>query len=210
MQLVRWSLVAAALLALAGCGAKDIEPRAPKPRPNDWRQIATAADRDRIARWRAAWLAGLDKATAAGNGPQIAAQGALLKPDLALDDPMLPPGDYGCRVIKMGAQTRGLMDYIAYPFFSCRVTAEDGRIHLAKLDGSQRPVGDIFPDEGRRMVFLGAMMLGDEARPLPYGRDAERDMAGIVERVAPRRWRIAFPYPRWESTIDIFELVPKG
>lgn len=210
MQLVRWSLVAAALLALAGCGSKDIERAALKPRPNDWRQIATSADRDRIARWRAAWLAGLDKATAAGNGPQIAAQGALLKPDLALDDPMLPPGDYGCRVIKMGAQTKGLMDYIAYPFFSCRVTAEEGRIHLAKLDGSQRPVGDIFPDEGRRMVFLGAMMLGDEARPLPYGRDAERDMAGIVERVAPRRWRIAFPYPRWESTIDIFELVPKG
>ncbi|RYI18344.1 MAG: DUF4893 domain-containing protein, partial [Acetobacteraceae bacterium] len=28
--------------------------------------------------------------------------------------------------------------------------------------------------------------------------------------VGPRRWRIAFPYPHWESTIDIFELIPKG
>lgn len=210
MQHVRRSLIAASLLALAACGSHHLGHKTPKPRPNDWRQIATTADRDRIARWRSAWLAGLDKATATGSGPQIAAQGALLKPDLALDDPLLPAGDYGCRVIKLGAQTTGGMDYIAYPFFTCRVTAQDGRIHLAKVDGSQRPVGDIFPDEGRRMVFLGAMMLGDEARPLPYGRDAERDMAGIVERVGSRRWRIVFPYPRWESTIDIFELVPKG
>ena len=211
MQPVRWSFALAALLVLTACGGStDIEPKASKPRPNDWRQIATAADRERIARWRSAWVAGLDKATAAGSGPQIAAQGALLKPDMALDDPLLPAGDYRCRVIKMGAQSKGMLDYIAYPFFSCRVSVADGRLRLAKVDGSQRPVGDIFPDEGRRMVFLGAMALGDEARPLPYGRDAERDMAGIVERVGARRWRIAFPYPRWESTIDIFELVPEG
>jgi len=81
---------------------------------------------------------------------------------------------------------------------------------FAKVDGSQRPVGIIYPDDDRRMIFLGAMMLGDESRPLPYGRDTERDMVGIVERVAPQRWRIAFPYPQWESTIDVFELVPKS
>jgi hypothetical protein len=200
----------AALLVLAACGAKSLEPSPPKPRPNDWRLIASQPDRDRLARWRLAWMTGLDKATAAGNGPQIAAQGALLKPDAALADPSLPPGDYGCRVIKMGAQAKDLLDYVAYPFFTCRVTAEQGRLHFAKIDGSQRPVGDIYPDEGARMVFLGAMMLTDETRPLPYGRDAERDMVGIVERVGPRRWRIAFPYPHWESTIDILELVPKG
>ncbi len=206
------------LLTLAACGSKSIEPRGPEARPpeapkareTDWRQIVTSSDRDRLARWRAAWIAGLDKARAAGNAPQIAAQGALLKPDTALDDPLVPAGDYNCRVIKMGAQTKGLMEYIAYPYFTCRVSMADGRLHLAKLGGSQRPVGDLFPDEGRRMIFLGAMSLGDEARPLPYGRDGERDMVGIVERVAPQRWRIAFPYPRWESTIDVFELIPKG
>lgn len=200
----------AALLMLAACGSKTLESRSPKPRPNDWHLIASQADRDRLARWRTAWITGLDKAAAAGQSAQIAAQGALLKPDLALDDPLLPAGDYSCRVIKMGAQTQGLLDYVAYPAFTCRVTVEEGRLHLAKIDGSQRPVGDIFPDEPRRMVFLGAMTLGDETRPLPYGRDAERDMAGIVERVGPLRWRVVFPYPRWESTIDILELVPKG
>ncbi len=206
----RIGLAGALLLSLAACGSKSIDREAPKPRPNDWRQIITGADRDRLARWRAAWIAGLDKANAAGSGPQVATQGALLKPDIALDDPTLPQGDYNCRVIKMGAQTKGLMDYIAYPYFTCRVAMQEGRLHFTKLNGSQRPIGDIFPDEGRRMIFLGAMTLGDETRPLPYGRDGERDMVGIVERVAPQRWRIAFPYPRWESTIDIFELIPKG
>ena len=212
MQHVRIGLAAALLLGMAACGSKSIdrEPSAPKPRPNDWRQIITASDRDRLARWRTAWIAGLDKATASGNGPQIAAQGALLKPDVSLDDPTLPVGDYSCRVIKMGAQTKGLMNYVAYPYFTCRVSMLEGRVRLAKLSGSQRPVGDIFPDEGRRMIFLGALSLGDESRPLPYGRDNERDMIGILERVAPQRWRIAFPYPRWESTIDVVELIPKG
>jgi len=203
------TLALAAVLMLAACGSKTLEPKAPKPRPNDWRLIASQADRERLARWRTAWITGLEKATSSGNAAQIAAQGALLKPDLALDDPLPPSGDYRCRTIKMGAQTKGLLDYVAYPAFLCRVGVEEGLVHLAKIDGSQRPVGDIFADEPRRMIFLGAMTLGDEARPLPYGRDAERDMAGIVERVGPRRWRIVFPYPHWESTIDILELVPK-
>ena len=203
-------LAVAALLMLAGCGSKSLEPKPPKPRPNDWHLIATQSDRERLARWRNAWMAGLDKAIAAGNAPQIAAQGALLKPDFALDAPLLPAGDYACRVVKMGAQTGGMLDYVAYPAFTCRVTAAEGRLHFAKIDGSQRPVGDIYPDEGSRMIFLGAMTLSDEVRSQPYGRDAERDMAGIVERVGPHRWRIAFPYPRWESTIDVLELTPKG
>ena len=203
-------LAVAALLMLAGCGSKSLEPKPPKPRPNDWHLIATQSDRERLARWRNAWMAGLDKAIAAGNAPQIAAQGALLKPDFALDAPLLPAGDYACRVVKMGAQTGGMLDYVAYPAFTCRVTAAEGWLHFAKIDGSQRPVGDIYPDEGSRMIFLGAMTLSDEVRSQPYGRDAERDMAGIVERVGPHRWRIAFPYPRWESTIDVLELTPKG
>ena len=210
MLLSRALIALAVACGLAACGSKDIEPKPPKQRPNDWHQIVTQADRDRLARWRTAWMAGIDKAQAAGNGPQIAAQGDLLKPDHALDDPLLPEGDYSCRVIKMGAQAKGMLDYVAYPNFTCRVTTQEGRLHFAKIDGSQRPVGDVFPDAGGRMIFLGAMVLGDEARPLPYGRAAERDMAGIVERVGPRRWRVAFPYPHWESTIDIFELIPKG
>jgi hypothetical protein len=33
---------------------------------------------------------------------------------------------------------------------------------------------------------------------------------GLFERVGPQRWRLVMPYPRWESTIDVMELVPAG
>ena len=59
------------------------------------------------------------------------------------------------------------------------------------------------------MVFLGTLMLSDETRALRYGRDQERNLIGAVERVGPARWRIAFPYPYYESLLDVIELVPR-
>jgi hypothetical protein len=59
-----------------------------------------------------------------------------------------------------------------------------------------------------RGVFLGTMMIGDETTALDYGRDADRDMAGLIERVGDSRWRIVLPYPRFESMLDVVEIVP--
>ena len=42
-------------------------------------------------------------------------------PDAAIPG-ALPNGDYRCRIIKLGARGEGLLDYIAYPAFACRVT----------------------------------------------------------------------------------------
>lgn len=53
------------------------------------------------------------------------------------------------------------------------------------------------------------MQLGDEMRIMSYGRDRERNLAGLVERIGERRWRILFPYPHFESTLDVIELVPE-
>ncbi|WP_243395543.1 DUF4893 domain-containing protein [Sphingomonas oleivorans] len=183
-------------------------PSAP-PQVSGWRAVATEADRARLRNWRTAWMDALAKARNAGAGMRIVAQGALLAPDAALVDPAPPPGDYRCRVIKLGAQSAGLPDYIAYPYFACRIAGADGERSLRKLDGSQRPAGLIYPDSDRRMIFLGTMVLGDEKRGLAYGRDADRDMVGLVERVGPRRWRLVLPYPRWESTLDVIELLPR-
>jgi hypothetical protein len=33
-------------------------------------------------------------------------------------------------------------------------------------------------------------------------------MAGLVERIGARRWRLVLPYPRFESTLDVIEIVP--
>src|SRR3546814_15318440 len=83
-----------------------------------------------------------------------------------------------------------MLDYIAYPPFHCAVTAEPGgRLGLAKLTGSQRQKGMMWADAPRRGVFLGTIELGDERRPMAYGADVDRDVAGVVERVGDARWR---------------------
>lgn len=200
----------APLLALAACGALPSAPsvQLAKPESIDWRAIATQSDRARLREWRTAWLEARAKADAAGHGAELAREGELLQPDAALAWETPPSGDYRCRMIKVGAKSEGLLDYVAYPAFNCRLRSESGLISFAKLTGSQRPLGMFLPDNSRRMIFLGTLQLGDERLALEYGRDRERDMAGVVERIGDARWRLVFPYPHFESTVDVLELVP--
>ncbi|CAN5537524.1 hypothetical protein BH09PSE4_BH09PSE4_21170 [soil metagenome] len=202
------------MLLLGACGGHAPSAVGRKAVAADWRVVATEADRDRLRRWREAWTAGLAKARASGSGAQIDAQGALFEPDRAMTDALPPPGDYHCRVFKLGAKGTAMADFTAYPFFDCRIAAEgeggDAVSSFFKVDGSQRPVGLIFKDGTSRRVFLGTLVLGDETRALEYGADSNRDMAGLVERVGPKRWRLVLPYPRYESLIDVMELVPAG
>ena len=79
---------------------------------------------------------------------------------------------------------------------------------LHKATGSQRPTGLLFPETDTRGVFLGTLVLGDETSPLRYGVDANRDIIGYVDRIGDRRWRLVLPYPRFESLLDVVELVP--
>jgi hypothetical protein len=211
MQIFRLSLLAAAV-SLGGCaggGSDDLElAQSRSPQPVDWRSIATEDDRARIRQWRNAWMRGIGKARAAGHAAALGSEGALVQPDAAVDWKDPPPGDYRCRTIKIGAKSDGLLDYVTYPPFACRIRMENGLMSFAKLTGSQRPLGLLLPDTARRMVFLGTLQLGDERRALEYGKDRERDMAGVVERIGANRWRLVFPYPHFESTVDILELVP--
>ena len=175
-----------------------------------WRTVATREDHVRISDWRKAWVKALAMARP-GHQAEIAAEGPLLDPDAAVDRPMPPPGDYRCRTIKLGSQNTVRPDYVVYPAARCRIEpSSSGTFIFVKLGGAQRPMGRIFPDTSRRMVFLGTLQLGDEPGTLRYGHDKSRDLAAIVERVGDRRWRIAFPNPHFESTLDVIELVPAG
>lgn len=173
-----------------------------------WRVAATATDRERLAEWRTAFTAALAQARKAGHDVDIDAEGALLQPDAALGPVPIPNGAYRCRTIKVGAKSEGMLNYIAYPAFNCRIQQEADLQGFAKLTGSQRQVGLIFPDSAIRQAFLGTLELGDEARAMRYGADPDRDVAGWIERVGDRRWRLIMPYPRYESTLDVLELVP--
>lgn len=196
------TLLAFAALTIAACATTQATPPT-----QSWQQAATDADRLRLREWRAAFTRALEQARAAGNGAEVEREGKLLEPDAALGGP-IPNGDYRCRAIKVGAKNDGLLNYVAYPAFRCRI--EQGKAQrFTKLSGSQRQVGLIYPADQLRSVFLGTMVLGDEAQAYRYGTDPERDLAGWVERIGDSRWRILFPNPHYESTLDVIELVPE-
>jgi len=157
--------------------------------------------------WRKAWDEALPLARKA-DPKAIAAEPVLFDPDRALPDAGLPQGEYRCRTFKLGAKGTAMRDFTAYPWFDCRV-ADEGEVRSPhKVTGSQRPTGLIFPHDPARQVFLGTLVLGDETSPLRYGVDADRDMIGYVERIGAKRWRVVFPRPRFESLLDVVELVP--
>ncbi|HVM37168.1 MAG TPA: DUF4893 domain-containing protein [Sphingomicrobium sp.] len=207
---MRVLLVPVLAALLSACGAMRAGSAVIEPQSSDWRAVATRYDRERLRDWRSAFTSGLRAARASGRAAEIAREGALLEPDAALPGAAIPNGAYRCRMIKLGAKSAGGLDYVAYPPFACRVRQERELQGFAKLSGSQRQVGLIFPGDSLRQIFLGTLVLGDEARAMQYGRDRERDLAGFVERIGPGRWRLIMPRPHYESQIDVLELVPAG
>lgn len=212
-MIARAGLVVAVAL-LGGCGGRARLTTAVTPRAGEtpvtaaWQHVATRADAARLSGWRDAFVGGLAAARSQGHGADVAREGTLLMPDIALAQPGLPPGDYRCRVVKLGATQPAMPSFSAYPAFACRVANEGDVASFRKLTGSQRPLGLLFRDTPTRDVFLGTLSLGDETTSLEYGRDTDRDLIGAVERIGPRRWRMLLPRPRFESMIDVVELVP--
>jgi hypothetical protein len=197
-------------LVLSGCSVIAPPTRMIPDWSRDWHRVATESDRKRLRDWRQTFVAAIDAARKSGHSAELAREGVLLDPDAALGGGPIPNGAYRCRVIKVGAKSQGMLDYVAYPAFTCSIAAQRDLQQLAKLNGSQRQFGLIFPGDLLRQVFLGTLVLGDETRALQYGQDDSRDVVGYVERIGPNRWRLVMPSPHFESQLDVMELVPAG
>jgi len=206
-----------ALLAwLPGCTTKQSLPPGvhasvevgPPLKADAWKAVATAADEDRLARLGLAWQEALDDASKTNNA-DIRREGKLLLPRSALPRPEPTPGSYNCRLIKLGKATAKSKPYETFKPFYCYVEVEDDLLTIVKQTGSQRPAGRLWvDDEPTRLVFLGSLALGDETAPLAYGDDPKRDMAGVLERIGPFKWRLVIPWPQSTSKLDVFELTP--
>lgn len=206
-----------ALLApLAGCATKPaispgVRPSVevgPPLKSEAWKSVATAADEDRIGRVGLAWHEALADAGKT-NGTDIRKEGKLLVPRAALPRPEPTPGSYNCRLIKLGKATPKSKPYETFKPFFCYVEVEDNLLTIVKQTGSQRPAGRLWEDDdSTRLIFLGSLALGDESAPLAYGDDPRRDMAGVLERIGPFRWRLVIPWPQSTSKLDVFELTP--
>lgn len=172
----------------------------------DWRDDANREDARRLERLDQAWAEALRQARSAGHGRDLRRLGALADPRAALSRPEPSPGAWRCRTIKLGSPDRRGLAYVAYGWFRCRVTlTPGGDLILEKTTGSQRPAGNLYPQSRTRLVFLGAVAWAEEGRGA-YGRDPERDQIGAFERIGPQRYRLALPYPKQESVLDLIEL----
>ncbi|MHA6724086.1 DUF4893 domain-containing protein [Sphingomonas sp. RS2018] len=171
-----------------------------------WREAARAEDAARIDALATSWTAAMARMPARG-AKAVAAAGPLLVAGAALDHPELPPGSYDCRVHRLGAAA-GAARLRSFPAGFCYVRGEgaDG-LSLTKQTGSDLPAGRLFPAGPTRYVFLGARSRRPGGAAPAYGTQPDRDVAGVVERVAPFRWRMVVPATDGRS-IDVYELTP--
>ena len=208
-----------ALLALAlaaGCTTKPKLPPGVVPsvevgaplKSEAWKQVATDADEDRIARLGLAWQDALADANKT-NASDVRREAKLLMPRASLPRPEPTPGSYNCRLIKVGKASAKGKPFESFKPFFCYVEIEGDLLTIVKQTGSQRPAGRLWEDDDpNRLVFLGSLALGDEQQPVAYGDDPKRDMAGVLERIAPFKWRLVIPWPQSTSKLDVFELTP--
>ena len=180
----------------------------PRTKTDVWTEIATDADEQRLERLGLAWQEALRDAQR-GFGKEIDAEGTLLRPRAALARPAPTPGSYYCRLIKLGKATASAVAFERFKPFFCYVEVEGDLLTIVKQTGSQRPAGRLWEDDRPdRLIFLGSLALGSEEQPLAYGQDYTRDMAGVLERVGPFKWRLVIPWPQSSSKLDVFELTP--
>jgi hypothetical protein len=200
----------AAALAAGGCVQPKEKPRAivsvGEPSKADvWTGIASAADRQRLANVSGAWAAGLGAARKAGFVSALREEDDLMKSNAALARPAPTPGSYRCRLVKLG----GKPAFEKFKPFFCYVEVDGNLLTIVKQTGSQRPAGRLWEDDDQsRLIFLGSLALGDEEAPLAYGDNPKRDMAGILERTGPFRWRLVIPWPQDGSKLHAYELTP--
>jgi hypothetical protein len=209
-------MIAAAVAALCGCATKPALPPGLHPRvevgpplkSEAWKAVATAEDKDRLSRVDVAWQEALDEARKA-DGASVRREGKLLQANAGLPRPDPTPGSYNCRLIKLGKATPKSKSIETFKPFFCYVEVEGDQLTIVKQTGSQRPAGRLWEDDDpRRLIFLGSLALGDETAPLAYGDDPKRNMAGVLQRIAPFKWRLVIPWPQSTSKLDVFELTP--
>jgi hypothetical protein len=175
----------------------------------DWRGVITSSDRDRYRRVDAAWTLALQQARRQPGSGDLNGLGDLIAPKADRPGVAPPPGDYRCRTVKLGSQGgEDGLGYVVYGWFACRIEQTPRGLKFSKLTGSQRPSGLLFPEDDRHMVMLGSLALAQEPAADSYGRNPDRDLVAVLQRVGEARWRLVLPWPQYESTLDLIELVP--
>jgi hypothetical protein len=205
----RGALLLAPLLLAACAKDDDLRRYAVVRRADVWQAVISDADRGRLSRLSTAWDQARTDISGAGADAQLAALAPLDGPAQA--QPQLPgAGGYRCRIVHLGwrqGQPTNVPPVQAGGLASCRLNADGLLLRLdATIDG-QRLIGTLYPDVDR-LIYLGSVALAGEPGLHRYGDDGDRNQLGVLEQVAPGRWRIALPWPRWTARLTLIEIVP--
>ena len=184
--------------------------RAADSSPKRWKDVATAADEQRIARAgpRLAGSAGRG-AGAASPARSTAGRRAASSRAPALPRPAPTPGSYNCRLIKLGkanAKGRGVRALQAV------LLLRPGRGRPADHRQADRQPAPGRPPVGGRQARPpdlprqpGARRRGAAAR-LWRRSQARHGRSVRAHRAVP--WRLVIPWPQSTSKLDVFELTP--
>jgi len=116
-------------------------------------------------------------------------------------------GNWRCRQIKLGRMS----SYMVYDqWFSCNIRPINGGLQLQKMNGSQRFVGLLFPENGA-WVYLGASSVKGEPWHSYSGRAPSigaqvtpDDQIGLLTGIGDNHLRLEIPAAQ-ESLLDIVE-----
>jgi Domain of unknown function (DUF4893) len=172
-----------------------------------WRDEASAADIARIEQLPQIRAAAIDDAQHGQGRGDWHVIPRVMQPEGRGIPAQALVGNWRCRQIKLGRMT----SYMVYDqWFSCNVRPFRGGLLLQKMNGSQRFVGFLFPENGA-WVYLGASSARGEpyhnysgASPALGAQVTPDDQIGLLTGIGDNHLRLEIPAIQ-ESLLDVVE-----
>lgn len=155
---MRTLAVTASLALLAACeGPGSTGDTTATPAAETMRGQSPSAVEEQVAaalrRHDQAWRLGRTEAEERGFAEPVEALGPPVDPNAGQTKRLRPPpGDYRCRVIKLGATGPGGPGYVESPFFGCAVELDPAGHPVLTTTGRRGTRGVLYPDTDRRLV----------------------------------------------------------
>jgi hypothetical protein len=160
-------------------------------------------DRSVVQSMDARFEGALTAAGAAKPSPDIAAFKEAAAGAPITFDALKLVGKWRCRSLQ--AADDGTV--FSYPFFDCEIRRTgDGTLQLLKPTGSQRRLGQFWPDKPDRMGYTGAMYFNYDKRAPGYGENPERDEAGYLYVISAKQARLHVVNAQQPTTFEILDL----
>jgi Domain of unknown function (DUF4893) len=172
-----------------------------------WRDEASPAEIDRLAQLPQIRDAAIQDAQHGDGRGDYQAMPRVLEPQGHAVPANALIGNWRCRQMKLGRMS----SYMVYDrWFSCNIRPYNGGLLLQKLNGSQRFIGFLYPENGA-WVYLGASSARGERYHDYSGRSpalgaqvTPDDQIGLLTGIGDNRLRLEIPAVQ-ESLLDVVE-----